>query len=108
MNILPEQTFAQIAAVKIQAAIDEVIAFNRAKLTEIYQLVNTPGQEQAVMDELGTNAAIGLQAYTAFQQDMELVAPGSVPAADPSVFLAQEDGTVVYAAPPTPEIPGLP
>jgi len=87
------------AANEIDLLIKELVGFNTANLRRIYDLVNTPGQQQAILDKFGEAGATALTAYAALQSAMELVAPGSVPAANAGVFVPQPDGTVLYVAP---------
>lgn len=99
MRIIDLSQSNTAAALEIQQAIDEVGGFVAARLNHIYTLVNTEGRQQAILDRIGVNGADALQAYVAFQQAMQLIAPNSVPVADPAVFVAQEDGTVLFVAP---------
>jgi hypothetical protein len=91
---------AREAANEISSIITEIIGFNRESLRRIYELVNTPDQQQAILDKFGPSGVEALTAYAALQSAMELVAPGSVPPANAEVFVSQEDGTVLYVAPP--------
>lgn len=102
MKIIDQSQSNTAAALEIQQCIDEVSGFVSAKLQQIYNLVNTPGRQQAILDRIGMNGvppAQSLQAYVAFHQAMELLAPGIVPPADPAVFVAQPDGAVLYVEP---------
>jgi hypothetical protein len=100
MNQFVQTSPAREAANEIQSLITEVVGFNAATLRRIHELVNTPGEQQAILDKFGAEGASALTAYVALQSAMELVAPGSVPPANPAVFAAQRDGTVLYVAPP--------
>lgn len=105
MKIIDPNQSNTAAALEIQQAIDEVGGFVSSKLNRIYDLVNTDGRQQAILDRIGVNGAAALQAYVAFQQATQLIAPNSVPAADPAVFAVQEDGSIQYIEPEPAEIP---
>lgn len=97
---LIERTEGRQKAVEIQDLVSELIQFNGTILNRIYDLVNTRGNEQAILDEFGTSGVQALQAYASFQQAMDMVMPGRVPAAILTVFVPREDGSIEYIAPP--------
>lgn len=96
MQFIDTNQSATAKALEIQQGIDEVAGFVEARLRRIYELVNTPGLEQAILNRMGTQGVAALGAYVAFSQAMEMVRPGSVPAADLEVFVAQEDGRLLF------------
>jgi hypothetical protein len=100
MSLFVQTSPAREAANEIQSLITELVGFNAATLRRIHELANTPGQQQAILDKFGAEGASALTAYATLQSAMELVAPGSVPPANPEVFMPQPDGTVRYVAPP--------
>lgn len=107
MNLI-EKTPARQAAEEIQRMLEEIKGINITALRRVYELVSTPGQQQAIVDEFGANGAAAFQAYVSMQTAMEMLAPGQVPPGNPEVFVPQEDGTLLYVAPPAPETPYIP
>ena len=108
MKVIAQHQSATAAAVEIQRDIDELLNMAASKLKRIYGRVNTPGREQAILDRLGqgeVTTAAALQVYVAFQTALEMARPGGAPAANLEVFVPQEDGSVLYVAPPPPEPP---
>jgi hypothetical protein len=100
MSLFVQTSPARDAANEIQSLITELVGFNTATLRRIYELANTPGEQQAILNKFGAEGASALTAYATLQSAMELVAPGSVPPADPDVFVPQADGSVLYVAQP--------
>jgi hypothetical protein len=110
MKLIDQNQSATAAAVEIQRDIDELLNVAASKLKRIYGRVNTPGKEQAILDRIGQGdvpTVAALQVYVAFQQALEMARPGGAPAADLEVFVPQEDGSVLFVAPPPPVGPGL-
>lgn len=101
MKLIDPQQSVTAAALEIQQCIDEIVGLVGRRLPRIYQIVNTPGKQQAILDRIGQDlpTASSLQVYVAFQAAMELAAPGKVPAANLEVFVPQENGSVLYVAP---------
>lgn len=95
-------------ALEIQQLLVELRDFSVSHLNRIFALANTSEMEQAILNRIGTQAGPALAAYQAMQGAVNLVAPGKVPAADPAVFVAQPDGTVLYVAPPEAPVPDAP
>lgn len=93
---LIQLTVAQAIAADIQTILEEIKDFNVAALKRVYDLVNTPGRQQAVLEVFGENGASAFQAYVALQMVMEQLAPGKVPVGNPEIFVPQEDGRLVF------------
>lgn len=103
MNLIPT-TPARALATQIEAASQELARHVASQLTRIFELANTPGEQQAIMDVFGSNAVSALTAYTSFHEALGAALPGhSAPDPDLTVFQPQPDGTVVFVAPPAPE-----
>lgn len=95
---LIEKTEAEKAAQKIDAINEELFSYVRARMAEAHALANTPGQEQAIMDVFGTNAAAALNVYAVMKAALDEVGQGQgLGAVDTVVFQPQEDGSVVFA-----------
>lgn len=92
----------QIAA-KITSINAEVISFLQARAKEAFDLVNTEGQQQAILDafkDMGLVPAQAVATYSAFYGALAAIGKqGSLPAPDTTVFQIQEDGSVLYVAP---------
>ena len=98
MSLLPQST---IIAAEIAAIDRETFSFLRAMARRSFDLANTPALQQAVMTALGSKAAEAVMTYAGIYQ--LLAASGQadgLSAPDTTVFQPQEDGTVVYVAPP--------
>lgn len=97
MNLLPQ-------SISIAAQIDsinrETVGFLRSQASRAYHLANTDGNQQAVMDALGTQAASALQAYAAIHGVLAaLGASDGIPAPDFSIWQINQGGTVAYVPP---------
>jgi len=107
MTLIPKST--QIAA-QIEKINAETISFLRSQAKRAYDLVNTEGEQQAVLDVLGTQASEALNIYgTITGALVSLGKADGLTYPDPSVFVANQDGTITYVAPvipdPEPESP---
>jgi hypothetical protein len=103
MNLL-QKSPAQSIAEQIDQINVQTIGFLKSQAKAAYDLANTAGQQQAVMDAFGTNAAQALSVYTAIYQTLESLGQvDGLDAPDFDVFSPNEDGTVTYTAPPQPE-----
>lgn len=95
----------------IAAEIAEIIKtappFLAAQAARAYELVNSEGQEQAVLDALpdfGVTATEAVSIYAAMHGALVVIgAAGGLSAPDLTRFVPQEDGTVLYVAPVAPE-----
>lgn len=95
----------QIAA-ELNSIERETISFLKAQAKKSFALINTPGQEQAVLDAMGTNAIRAVTVYSAVYQALAgLSESNGLDAPDLNVFQPQQDGTVIYVAPPPPVEP---
>jgi hypothetical protein len=103
--IILQQSLASQNAYSIQQETKALAEYTHSALLRIHALANTPGQEQEILDCFGSNAATALAAYSAFANAMNLVKPDSIPLPNQEVFQIQQDGTVVYVAPPTVPLP---
>lgn len=102
MSLLPHPISL---AAEIDAINRETVGFLRAQSTRAYQLANTDGHQQAVMDALGTQAASALQSYAAIHGVLSaLGAADGIPAPDFSKWQVNPDGTVLFIE-PLPEPP---
>jgi len=96
-------TNPQRIAHEIDASQQELLNHVQATLSTIYAKVNTAGEQQAILDAFGTNAASAISAYVAMYQAIAAINPAtSVPAPDLATFQPQADGSVIYAAQPSP------
>ena len=94
-------------AAQLAQNINSVVPFLRAMAQESFALANTPGSQQAIMDALpdfGITADEALTVYVAIHGSLvSLGHAEGLSAPDYAVFVPQEDGTVLYVAPPEPE-----
>lgn len=96
---------------EIAAELAEIIkstpSFLRDRMARAYERVNTTGQQQAVLDALpdfGVTAGQALTLYATMQGTLNGLGMGDgLAPADLTVFVPQQDGTVLYVAPPAPE-----
>lgn len=104
MNLL-QITRAQALAAEINSINSETLSFIRSQLQRVWDLANTPEQQQAVMDVFGTNAVTALTVYATIHGTLtELGASGEVPEPAFDIFTPNEDGTVLFVPPPEPDI----
>jgi anti-sigma factor RsiW len=122
---MPLLTNAQKTAARLDEMNEQVASHLEAIGKEAFTLANTPGQEQEIMDALGTQATSALAGFGVLQlasllfaaigkgktdevlqilqslapslADLKVVSP--VPAANLEIFQPQPDGTVAYAPP---------
>lgn len=101
MTLVPKTT--QIA-VQIEQINEQTINFLRAQAKRAYSLVTTKGEEQAILDVLGTQAAEALTIYSTLYSALESLGKADgLTAPDPAVFVTNENGSITYVAPPEPE-----
>ena len=97
----PHTTAATIAEI-----ISSVPNFVVSQMSRAYELVNTPDQQQAILDampDFGVTPAQALTLYATMQTALASIGlAGNLPAAD-LTFQPQPDGSVLYVAPPEPE-----
>lgn len=99
MNLIIK-TNPQRIADEIDSAQQELLAHVEATLTTIYSKVNTAGEQQAILDAFGSNAASAISAYAAMFQAVAAINPAtSVPAPDLAIFQPQADGSVLFVSP---------
>lgn len=94
MSLLP-------APITIAAEIDlinrETVGFLRAQASRAYALADTEGQQQAIMDALGTQAATAIDTYAAIYAVLTtLGAAADIPAPDFDKWQINQDGTVTF------------
>lgn len=100
MPTLITKTNAQRIAEDIDAAQQELLNHVEAMLSTIYSKVNTAGEQQAILDAFGANAASAITAYVAMYQAVAAINPAtSVPVPDLAMFQPQPDGSVIYSQP---------
>ena len=101
MALIPKPT--QIAA-RIEKINEQTISFLRSQAKNAYSLVTTEGEEQAILDVLGTQASEAVTIYGTFYNALESLGEADgLTAPNPEVFVANADGSVTYVAPPEPE-----
>lgn len=97
-------TSAEIAA-ELNSIEKQTVSFLKTMASRSFALVNTPGQEQAVLDAMGSNAIRAVTVYSAVYQALTDVGEADgLDAPDLSVFQPQQDGTVLFVAPPPPVV----
>lgn len=102
MNLIPKTT-AQLVAERIDAIQSELLRHVESQLAQIYSLVNTPDEQQAILDCFASPAKAVMD-YAAMQAAVAAINPAtSAPVPDQAVFQIQPDGSVLYVAPPVPE-----
>ena len=102
MNLL-SKTQAQAIAEQIDQINVQTIGFLKSQAKAAYDLANTAGQEQAIMDAFGSNAAKALSVYSAIHQTLAALGESDgIAAPDFNQFSPQPDGTVTYTAPAPP------
>ena len=104
MSLLPEPV---TIAAQIDSINRETVSFLRAQSFRAYYLANTEGQQQAVMDALGTQAASALQAYALIHTALtSLGSSDGIPAPDFSKWQVNQDCTVTFISTETPPTEG--
>jgi len=102
MNLLLKSP-AKAIAEQIDQINVQTIGFLKSQAKAAYDLANTAGQQQAVMDAFGTNAAQALSVYAAIYQTLAALGESDgLAAPDFNQFSPQQDGTVTYTAPAPP------
>ena len=102
MNLL-SKTQAQAIAEQIDQINVQTIGFLKSQAKAAYNLANTAGQEQAIMDSFGSNAAQALSVYAAIYQTLAALGESDgLAAPDFNQFSPQQDGTVIFTAPAPP------
>jgi len=105
MNYLTKSQ-AQEKAERIAARAKELANHVESTLKAMFGAITQDSDPQGILDVFGPNAAKVLADYAAMQQAVSTINPATtVPAPDAAMFAANPDGTVVYTAPPEPEIP---
>jgi hypothetical protein len=103
MSLIPKTTAEKLAN-EIDSINTEVISFLKAMMSNAYAKANTAGQQQAVMDAFGSNAAQALGVYAVIYQTLESLGHAEdLTAPNFEVFSPNQDGSVTYTAPPEPE-----
>jgi gentisate 1,2-dioxygenase len=93
IQITPAQQYAQ----HLDAIQSIIIKQIEESLTESYKLFNTEGEEQAILDVLGTNAVKGMEIYVTLYTALAALKPDHVaPAPQLNKFVANEDGTITF------------
>lgn len=97
MASLITKTKAEETAFQIEQIRKETASFVRSQLKKAYALANTPGEEQAIMDQFGANASKSVLFYSAFYDALQTIGEtGDAKPADPQKFQPQPDGTVTF------------
>jgi hypothetical protein len=96
-------TTSQKIAAQIDSINAETLSYLQAQAKRVYALANTDGDQQAIMDAFGTQAVAAISTYaTIYGALATLGQAGELTAPDLTVFVPQEDGSVLYVAPPAP------
>lgn len=96
---------AQDKAERIARRAKELASHVEATLKAMYGAITQDSDPQSILDVYGPQASKVLADYAAMQQAVVSINPDtSVLAPDPAMFAANPDGSVVYTAPPEPEI----
>jgi len=104
MNYLTKSQ-TQEKAERIARRAKELAQHVEATLKAMYGAITQDSDPQSILDVYGPQASKVLADYAAMQQAVSTINPATtVPAPDPAMFAANPDGTVVYSAPPEPEI----
>ena len=108
MSLIPK-TPAQLIAEEIDQSQSELLRHVESMLANLYAKVNTAGLQQEILNAFGANAAKAVSDYAAMFQAVSAINPSTTaPAPVLTVFVPQQDGTVLYVAPPEPVIPEIP
>ena len=101
MALIPQST--QIAA-RIEKINEQTISFLRSQAKNAYSLVTTEGEEQAILDVLGTQAVEAITVYNTLYNALDSLGQADgLTSPNPAVFVANDDGSITYVAPPEPE-----
>ena len=104
MSNLIQKTNAQRIAEEIDAMQQEWLNHTQSIFKAIHAKANTEGEQQAILDVFGANGVKALTSYSAMFQAVAAINPATnIPAPDLTVFQPQQDGTVLFVAPPEPE-----
>lgn len=96
---------AQDKAERIARRASELANHTEAVLRALYAELTNDADPQAIFDAFGPSASKVLADYLVLQTAVAAINPDStVPAPDPAMFAANQDGSVTYTAPPEPEI----
>jgi outer membrane biosynthesis protein TonB len=80
-----------------------------AQMQRAASLLNTPDKQQEILDampDFGITAKQAIEMYGAFYELLsDLGMAQGINPPDPEVFQVQEDGSVIYVAPPAPPAP---
>ena len=96
MSLIPK-TPAEKLASEIDSINTEVISFLKAMMSNAYAKANTQGQQQAIMDAFGSNAAQALSVYAAIYQTLAALGHADdLTAPNFEVFSPNQDGTVTH------------
>lgn len=93
IQITPAQQSAQHLDVIQAITINQI----EQALHNSYNLFTTEGQEQAILDVLGTNAVKGMEIYITLYTALTALKPDhNAPAPPLDNFVADEDGTITF------------
>jgi hypothetical protein len=93
IQITPAQQLAQ----QLDSLQTYTITQIEQALHNSYNLFTTEGQEQAILDVLGTNAVKGMEIYVTLYTALTALKPEhTAPAPPTDKFVANADGTVSY------------
>ena len=94
---LIQTTPAQQLAQRLDAIQSIIITQIGQSLTDSYKVFTTEGQEQAILDVLGTNAVKGMEIYVGLYTALTALKPDhTAPAPPTDKFVANQDGTITF------------
>jgi hypothetical protein len=97
MSLLPTPI---LIAAQIDSINRETVLFLRSQAERAYELANTEGSQQAIMDALGGNASNALQTYAAIHSLLSSLGQADgIPEPDFQKWQVNQDGTVQFIAP---------
>ena len=93
IEITPAQQYAQQLDSLQTYTINQI----EQALNNSYKLFTTEGQEQAILDVLGTNAVKGMEIYVGLYTALTALKPDhTAPAPPVDKFVANQDGTITF------------
>ena len=94
---LIQTTPAQQSAQRLDSIQSIIIRQIEQSLKDSYSIFNTEGQEQAILDVLGTNAVKGMEIYVGLYTALTALKPEhTAPAPPVDKFVANQDGTITF------------
>ena len=102
---LIQKSHAEKLANEIDSINTESISFLKSMMSNAYAKANTAGEQQAVMDVFGSNAVNALTVYSTFYAALSTLGEAAgLAVPDLTIFQPQPDGSVLFVAPPEPDL----